>query len=208
MVREDLGDKINDHFRMWFVENACHGAPEMIGPMIASEKVAPEVWLSRLVSYDPVTAQALRDIVGWVEEGVEPHAYADYKLSRDNQLILAKTAAGRGGVQPIVAATANGGLRAEVKVGQAVNFVGVAEQPPEAGAIVDAEWDFEGTGAFVPADAKIDGASAKIEITATHAYSKPGVYFASFRAGGHCDGAKGRGPSVKNVARVRVVVSA
>jgi hypothetical protein len=206
MVREDLGDKINDHFRMWFVENACHGAPEMIGPMIASEKVAPEVWLSRLVSYDPVTAQALRDLVGWVENGVEPHAYADYQLTRDNQLILPKSAAERRGVQPIVAAKANGGLRAEVQVGETVDFVGVAEQPPNAGSIVGAEWDFEGAGAFVPADARIDGSSAQVEVKATHAYLKPGVYFASFRAGGHCDGAKGQGPSVKNIARVRVVV--
>ncbi|HWB53294.1 MAG TPA: hypothetical protein VG722_03850, partial [Tepidisphaeraceae bacterium] len=76
----------------------------------------------------------------------------------------------------------------------------------KAGTIVAAEWDFEGTGNFVPADARIDGSSAHVEVRARYTYAKPGTYFACFRASGHCDGAAGKGSPVQNIARVRVVV--
>jgi hypothetical protein len=111
-------------------------------------------------------------------------------------------------VQPTVSLKADGGARTEVKVGQPVSFTAIAEQPPEAGTIVAADWDFEGVGAYRPAEPRVDGSQARVEIAATHAYAKPGVYFACFRAGGHCDGAAGKGLPVQNLARVRVVVSA
>jgi hypothetical protein len=75
------------------------------------------------------------------------------------------------------------------------------------GAVVSAEWDFEGRGQWVPASEQIDGGSSSITATATHAYTKPGTYFPSFRVGAHRDGAKGRGEPVLNLYRVRVVVS-
>jgi hypothetical protein len=205
-VKENLGEKIDENFRLWFVENAPHGAPEFLGPLIAQEKVPARVWNSRLVPYDGATSQALRDVVAWVEQGAAPHSYADYELSRDNQLLLKRTAAERRGVQPVVRLTANGGARAEVRAGEPVRFVGVAEQPPGAGTIVRAEWDFEGVGDFSPAEPKVDGLSAAVEVKATHTFGMPGTYFTSFRVGGHCDGAKGQGLPVLNLARVRVVV--
>jgi hypothetical protein len=205
-VKENLGEKIDENFRLWFVENACHGAPDVIGPMLLGGG-DPDAWLSRLVSYDGVTSQVLRDLVGWVERGEEPHAYGGYELTRDNQLVLPATAAERKGVQPLVRLTANGGARAEVKVGQPVTFVGWAEQPANAGGVVAADWDFEGTGAYQPADARLDGAPGVVELKAMHAFERPGTYFTSFRVGAHCEGANGRGLKAQNLARARVVVT-
>lgn len=205
-VQETLGDRVDEQFRMWFVENSPHGAPEFLGPALTSEK-DPGVWSTRLVSYDGVTAEALRHVVRWVEEGVAPTFYKGWGLTHDNKLSLPDTAAERGGVQPIVKAKANGGLRAEVKVGETVTFLGEAEQPSGAGGVVRAEWDFEGRGKWEHKQAGLDGVSPKVSVTATHAYDKPGTYFASFRVGAHTQGARGAEPSIDNLARVRVVVS-
>jgi hypothetical protein len=202
-VRENLGDRTDDHFRLWFCENAPHGTPEFLGPALTSEK-DPGVWTSRLVNYDGVTAQALRDVVRWTEEDVAPPSYRGCFLGRDNQLVLPKTAAERGGVQPVVTAQANGSARAEVKIGEPVNFLGSAEQPLGMGTIVHAEWDFEGRGAFEAMD--VNGGSASVDIKAEHAYSEPGTYFASFRVGAYRDGTT-TGPTTQNLARVRVVVT-
>jgi hypothetical protein len=206
LLKHNLGDRLDDHFRIWFVQNAPHGTPEFLGPLLTDEK-DPGVWTSRLVSYDGATAEALRQVVRWVEEGVPPTHYSGYALTRDNALSLPATAAERGGVQPLVTATANGGVRAEVKVGETVRFDGVAEQPPGAGTIVLAQWDFEGRGTWEHGHAEVDGSSSKVSISTTHAYAKPGTYFAALRVGAHSQGAKGQDPKVLNLARVRVVVS-
>ena len=200
-IRENLGDKVDEHFRIWFSENSPHGTPEFLGPALTMEK-DPGVWASRLVSYDGMTAQALRDVVRWVEEGVPPTFYHGFELGRDNELKLPATTAERGGVQPVVTAQANGGLRADVRVGEQVSFVGSADQPAGMGSIVRAEWDFEGRGGFESCD--IDAAPA-IDVKAEHAYSQPGTYFASFRVGAYRDGTS-TGPTTDNLARVRVVV--
>ena len=205
LVEEHLGDRIDEHFRLWWLENACHGAPDILGPTLTDEK-DPRVWLSRMVPYDGATSQALRDLVSWVEEGAAPPSYTGYQLTRDNAVVLPATAAERGGIQPVVTAQANGGIRADIKVGEAVTFSGRAEQPPDNGAIISAEWDFEGRGTWAHKHTEVDGSSAIIEVTATHTYTKPGTYFPSFRVGAHREGSKGRGFPVQNLARTRVVV--
>ena len=48
----------------------------------------------------------------------------------------------RGGIQPVVTATANGGARAAAKVGVET------ELPPGAGTVVAIDWDFDGMGKF------------------------------------------------------------
>jgi hypothetical protein len=207
LVRDHLGDGVDDRYRLWWVENAAHGSPEMIGPMQTPEK-DPGVWRSRLVSYDGVTSQALRDLVKWVEDDVPAPAYTGYAETRDNALVLPATAAERGGVQPVVQASANGGTRAEVAVGSPVTFQGTAEQPPGAGAIVRAQWDFEGRGTWEHTDDTVDGSQATVATRATHTYREPGTYFACYRVGAHRDGAEGKGLPVENLARVRVVVTA
>lgn len=206
-LSRNLGDKLKDHFRLWFAENAPHGNPLFLGPALTPEK-DPGVWDSRLVSYDPVVAQALRDVIAWVEDDVAPPTYTGYQLTPDNALVLADSAAERGGVQPVVSATVNGGRRAEVKTGESVTFTGEGEQPPGMGSIVSADWDFLGRGQWQPGSESVDGGSSTISSTVTHVYDSPGTYFACFRVGAHRDGAKGRGQAVTNLHRVRVVVTA
>jgi hypothetical protein len=203
MIRDNLGAQVDEHFRIWFCENAPHGTPEFLGPALTSEK-DPGVWTSRLVNYDGVTAQALRDVVRWSEDGVAPPFFHGFDLSRDNGLKLPATAAQRGGIQPVVTAQANGSVRADVKVGETVSFFGTGEQPVGMGTIVRAEWDFEGTGAFE--SFPVDGKSPTVDVKAEHAYSSPGTYFASFRVGAYRDGTTA-GPTTDNLARVRVVVA-
>jgi hypothetical protein len=206
LVQEHLGERIDEQFRLWWVENACHGTPELIGPLVTDEK-DPGVWRSRLVSYDGVTSQALRELVRWVEEGVPPRSYGEYQMGRDNQLILPVTAAERGGVQPIVSATVNGSVRADVQVGETVTFTGTGTQPPGAGGILRAAWDFEGHGEFADARREVGGTAATVELTAQHTFTTGGTYFPSFRVDAHCDGADASGVPVQNLARVRVVVT-
>ncbi|HEX5586862.1 MAG TPA: hypothetical protein VFZ17_06100 [Acidimicrobiia bacterium] len=206
MLRENLGSETDDHYRLWFVENACHGAPDSIGPMISSTERDPAVWRSRLVSYDGATSQALRDVVAWVEDDVAPPFYRGYELTRDNRLVLPPTAAERGGIQPLVTSAANGGIRAEVVVGEPVTFTGRGEQPPGMGTIVGAEWDFEGRDEWTPSAITVDGTSASVEVSDSHTYTEPGTYFPSFRVGAHRLGAAGTGLPVQNLARARVVV--
>lgn len=206
IVRNAMGSRAADQFRQWWVEGSGHGAPAFLGPAVTPDKDAG-VWNNRLVDYDGVTAEALRQLAAWAEDGQLPAASTGYHLTEDGGLVLATTPEARAGVQPLVRVAANAGARAEVRVGESVTFAGVAVQPPGAGSIVAAEWDFEGRGEFEPAAATIDGASPRCDVQASHTYARPGTYFAALRVGAHSQGAKGRGPAARNLARVRVVVT-
>jgi hypothetical protein len=61
-----------------------------------------------------------------------------------------------------------GGALAQVKMGETVTFASSAEQPPGTGAIVLAEWDFEGKGASDHVF-ELDGTSARESFEASHA---------------------------------------
>ncbi len=89
--------------------------------------------------------------------------------------------------------------------GETVILVGTAQQPPGTGTIVAAEWDFAGRGAYEPR--AVDGTAEHVTVEATHVYTGPGTYFASFRVGSHRDGVDGKPPFARNNARVRIVVS-
>lgn len=96
----------------------------------------------------------------WVEQGIEPastaYTYCDGKVS------LPTTAAERGGIQPVVAATANGSRRAEVRVGEKVTLEVGAAVAPGAGAIVGVQWDFDGSGSFPFRHGEVDGSAAEV----------------------------------------------
>jgi Alpha/beta hydrolase domain len=202
-VRAHEGERIDDSYRLWWVEHAPHGAPQILGPAPTPLKDSG-VWKSRLVDYDGVTAQALRDLISWVEDGIAPPMSTGYSMTSDGQITLSADAKERGGVQPVAHATANGTSRADVKVGETVTLVGTAQQPPGTGTIVTAEWDFAGRGAYEPH--AVDGDAESVTVEASHVYEKPGTYFASFRVGSHRDGVDGKPPFARNNARVRVVV--
>jgi hypothetical protein len=194
-VKEALGDRLDNHFRLWFTDHALHAE---------DGRPAYSTWV---VPYVGVLHQALRDLSAWVEKGAPPPASTAYKVV-DGQVEVPTTAAARQGVQPVVTVTANRGARAEVVVGQPVEFQAVVEAPPKTGAIVAAEWDFEGRGDF-PVSAQLANArSSSVTLKTTYAFSKPGTYFPVLRATSHRRGDP-RTPyaRVVNLGRVRVVVT-
>jgi hypothetical protein len=201
------GDQMDEKYRIWWAENATHALPSFVAPITSETEKDPNVWNSRLIDYDSLTAQALRDVVAWAEDGVPPPASTAWELNRDAGLVLGATAAERGGIQPVAAAeVAGGGQRAEVKVGEPVTIEAVATVPPGTGTIVRAQWDLLGINEFGESAAEADGTSESIRVSVTHAYSEPGTYFPCFRVGSHRFGAAGKGDPVWNNARVRVVV--
>lgn len=202
LVEAALGSRIDDSYRLWFVENAMHTAPtnEPGGPRPART--------TRVVGYTGVLQQALRDLSAWVEQGQAPPQSTTYEV-RDGQVHVPSTATTRQGIQPVVQVSANGGTRAEVAVGQTVEFSGVIEVPPGTGTVVHAEWDFEGGGDYpvVQEFDDTDSAYAVTTVKATHAFSEPGTYFPALRATSQRQGdANTSFGRIQNLGRVRVVV--
>jgi hypothetical protein len=191
-----LADQIDDHFRLWWSANATH---------------IPSVWeggpISTLtIDYTGIIAQAIRDVITWVEQGLPPAPSATYDW-RDGQLIIPGEASRTGGIQPVVRATANGAPATRVAVGELVRLEFTAEPPPGTGAIVAAEWDFDGTGTWVSHQAGTYGRSGLVSESIEHSWASPGTYFATVRVRAHRDGnAEATTHLVENLARVRVVV--
>jgi hypothetical protein len=200
-VRRDLGDAVDESFRLYFVDHAAHGPAMMYPPG------QPPVTQSRVIDYGGVFRQAVRDLIAWVEDAVEPLPSTGYEWTADGRLVFAEDAATRSGFQPVITATANGGERAEVAVGEPVQLRAVIEAPPGAGFVVAADWDFEGLATWSFSH-ELDGTSALAEIETTHTFDQPGVYFPSLRAALHRDGdLTDRCYRAWNIARVRVVVT-
>ena len=188
-VHDQLGDRVNDQFRLWWHENAAHLVPNL------------KAGRTRLVEYGGVFAQALFDLTAWVEEGTPPPASTSHSFTSDNALVLAPTARDRGGIQPVVRATVNGAARADVGVDESFVLSGTADLPEAAGSVVGVAWDLDGRGDFAVATA---AASDELE----HSYDAPGTYFATLRVTTHRDGdATDRLRAITNLARVRIVVS-
>ena len=159
-----------EKFRLQWTQNAEHIPPTFLPN---SSKRATSTWL---IDYFPIIEQGLADLIQWVEEGVAP-PNTTFEFV-DGQVRLPATAAERGGVQPVVSVTANGGLRAEVKAGEAVQLEVAAEVPPNGGTIVSVEWDFDGWGSF-PFHHDVDGSDTSVHLSTTHTYDTPGTYFAT-----------------------------
>lgn len=201
-VQEALGPNFEDNYRLYFVDHAMH-TTQSAGPNDPRPVVT-----TRTVNYTSVLHQALRDLSDWVEKGLAPPPSTVYKMA-DGQVIVPPTAAERRGVQLVVEVKANGGVRAEVSVGEKVEFTAVIEVPHGAGTVVGAEWDFEGTGDYPVVD-KFDfskNSFSRMTVKATYAFSKPGTYFPVLRASSHRSGDfKTQFARIQNIGRVRVVV--
>ena len=140
----------------------------------------------------------------WVELIVEPPASTIYKVA-DAQVEVPPKAAARKGIQPVVELTVNGGVRAEVAVGQSVTFTATIEAPTNTGKIVGVEWNFEGAGGYSAGD--LGDIRSAVSVRATHSYSKPGIYFPVLRATSQREGdPKTPFARVQNLGRARVVV--
>jgi hypothetical protein len=197
-VEERLGSKIDERYRLWFIDNAMHTTP-----VVAPTDPKPVI-TTHVTSYAGALQQALRDLAAWCEKGEAPPASTRYEVE-DCQVKLPAKAAERRGVQPVVTLAVAGGRRAAVEVGQPVEFIGVVQAPPGAGKIVEADWDFEGGGDFPFVDA-LDGHDEQKTVTRTHTFTKPGTYFPALRAACQREPGLTFG-KVLNLDRVRVVVS-
>jgi hypothetical protein len=203
-VRAALGDRADDQYRVWFTEHAMHGDPTAALPM----DVRP-ARTTQIVGYRGVLEQALRDVAAWAERGVAPPPSTHYE-NLDGQISLPAGAAERRGVQPVVLLTANGGVRADVAVGERVAFSARVEVPPGAGVVVGAEWDFEGDGDYPVVEplTNEDLSSSSLTLRQEHAFTRAGTYFPALRATSHRLG-QGDDPHgrIMNLGRVRVVVA-
>jgi hypothetical protein len=181
-VATRLGDRVDDRFRMWWIDRMGH--------LPASSYGVPAV-TTQIIDYLGIIEQAVRDLIAWVEDGVPPPSTTAYRYSPDNALELAPTAAERGGIQPIVQLTVRG------EDGNEVRFRASADVPVGAGAVVDIEWDPTGTGAW-----------SRGGWDHAHVYEHAGTYIAAVRITSHRDGNPddpfGR---VQALGRTRVVVS-
>jgi hypothetical protein len=201
LVETALGPRIDDQFRLWFVDHAMHMAPTV------NPGDARPVSTTRIVSYAGVLQQALRDLVAWVERGLAPPASTSYEVV-DGQVVVPPTADGRKGIQPTVDVAANGRDRVDVAIGEPVVFTASAQAPRGTGTIVAAEWDFDGSGDYAEREVGLDGSESRVELSRTHAFTEAGTYFPALRITtqrmGDLDTHYGR---VQNLGRVRVVVS-
>lgn len=188
------GERLDDRFRLWFTDHAQHGDTAPSGGE----------GTTRTVDYRSVLQQALRDLSAWVEQGVPAPASTRYRVD-DAQVIVPPTAAERRGIQPVVDLQVDGGLRAEVAVGQPVRFTARIAVPPGAGTVVGAEWDFAGLGEFEPVE--IAPGQDAMTVEATFSYAEPGTYFPSFRGSSQREGdAATPYGRIQNLGRARVVV--
>jgi hypothetical protein len=185
--------------KLRWVDNAEHVPPSM-----AASPKGRNI-NTFLIDYQPYIEQSLVDLAAWVEQGTPPVETAyEYK---DGKVTLPSTAAERGGIQPVLHVTANGEARAEVRVGEAVELRVKAEVAAGTGKIVGAKWDFDGSGAF-PFAHDVDGTQAKVALTTTHTFDRPGTYFVTAQVESHREGdVKATSRRVPNLGSARVVVS-
>lgn len=200
-VREKLGTDARDRLRVWLNDKATHvqASQRPPGP--------PPVATTRLVDWLGSIEQAVFDLIAWCEDGVAPPPDTSFSVD-DGRIVLPELAAERGGIQPIVSATANGAESATVAAGSRVELRVVAEAPEGTGTIVAAEWDFDGTGRWPFRHAEVDGGRSRIELAVAHTFDVPGTYFPAVRVSSHREGRLDTATrTVPNLARVRVDVA-
>jgi hypothetical protein len=203
-VEAALGDRVDDHYRVWFTDHAMHQDPAVM----PSIDLHPDR-STRIVNYRGVLEQALRDVAAWAERGIPPPPSTNYEWV-DGQILLPAAATGRRGIQPVVTLTADGAERADVAVGERVAFSATVEVPPGAGTIVAAAWDFEGRGDYPVGEpfTNEDLSYTSMRLDRDYMFSVPGTYFPALRVTsqrlGQGDSPHGR---ITNLGRVRVVVS-
>ena len=202
-IEAALGDRIDDQYRVWFTDHAMHQDPAVHA---ADRPPPPSIHSHRQLPRRARTGTARPRGMGRARH--RPSPSTAYVLD-DGQIRLPATALARRGIQPVVKLTANGGVRAEVAVGETVRFSALVEVPPGTGTIVAAEWDFEGSGDFPVVEplTNEDMSYKSLTITRDYAFAAPGTYFPALRVTSQrleqADNPHGR---IMNLGRARVVV--
>lgn len=191
LVVAHLGERTDESFRIWLVDNALHG-----------DEGAQE-FPTQTVEYLGALETALRQLADWVEKGVEPSPNTRYEVV-DGQVLVPATAHERGGVQPTGVLTVNGARSARATVGETVT-VRIAAEAPEPGVVVELSLDLTGSGQLGEAIAVVAGREVVYE--AECSFEQPGVYMLGARiiaqAGGDASDPHAR---VHNIVRARVVI--
>jgi hypothetical protein len=157
--------------RLWFMEHCMHTDCE--------EGNGGDH--QHIVSYIGALHQGLLDLSDWVERGIEPVPGTQYEMD-GAQVVVPKTAAKRGGIQPVVTLLSGGEIRKEIKAGEEVAFQAVIELPVGSGNLEEVTWDFEATNDFVPSGT-VSAVTWDHEGTGTaraetsFVFSRPGTYF-------------------------------
>ncbi|ONH60127.1 hypothetical protein CcI49_12010 [Frankia sp. CcI49] len=198
-----LGAELNDSYRLWYMDNAVHSSPR------------DDAAETHVVSYGGEAQQALLDLDAWVTQGTAPPASSSYTVDSDSQVNLAPTAEQRKGVQPVVNLTISkvgtrdvrpAAVRADARPDEAVTLAVSAQAPPGSGKIVRVEWDFDGRGTY-PDQSEIDNPGSTVQTSISHAFTRPGTYFAVVRVTSERNGdAAAPYTLVQNIARARVIV--
>ncbi|MEU0303564.1 hypothetical protein ABZ252_29590 [Streptomyces sp. NPDC006175] len=189
---QHLGEALDDHFRLWYIDNALHADAER------------QEHPTHTVSYLGVLHEALRSLADWVEKGVTPSSGTRYEI-REGQVVVPDSAAERGGVQPVVRITADGAERADVRVGAPVTLAATIEVPPGTGSIVRVQWDLDGDGTY-----EVDEVTepvSRLRLERRHTYRGPGTRFVTVRVSTQRDADPQTAfARIDNLARVRVLV--
>lgn len=193
-VRSALGRRgHDDNFRLWYNDNADH----LLGPVTGTKQ-------ARIVSYDGIVQQALRDVAAWAERGVAPARSTRYDVA-DSQIRVPGDAAVRRGIQPTVDLSADHAPRVDVDAGDTVRFRARIQVPPHSGDVVATEWDFTGIGDFT--ESRLRSPRPSLVVRASFTYDEPGTYYPALRVTAQRDGDQATSfARVQNVGRVRVVV--
>lgn len=180
-VQEVNGPAAADLIRIWYNDNCPHGDDAETDDNL------------HYTSYLGMLNQALLDVAGWVEKGVHPAPSTAYTLI-DNQVTLAEEAAERGGAQPVVRLTVNGGECVRIRAGETVELAARIGLTEYSGMVEEIGWSFGNEQSFNPGDAET-----------SHRYDQPGTYFPTVRV------TTNRHPGdpytkLRNLARARVIV--
>ncbi|MGK9147156.1 hypothetical protein KXS11_05970 [Plantibacter flavus] len=194
-VAEHLGARTDEHFRLWYTDNALHGDED------------PQEFPARSVSYIGVLETALRQLAAWVEDGVEPSASSNYDVI-DGQVVIPTTVTERGGVQPTVSLTVDGGPVARVRVGDQVR-VDIEAEAACDGVIVELVELLTAVDGTESVGSAFDiTAAPSVALVTTRTFSTPGTHFLAVRVTAQTAGATDDPhATVQNLSRARVIVT-
>jgi hypothetical protein len=194
-----LGDQTEEYFRLWYTDHAIHGGAK-------GQLDDP----TRVISYTGLLQQALRDLSAWVEKGIAPAPSTNYQI-KDGQVATPETAADRRGIQAIVNASVNGRKHSELKTNETLQFLAKIEIPANTGKLVEAAWDFDGSGEFKNqvdlSNAKISENGTQVEFSISHQFEQAGTFFPSLRIATQREGDTATPfARIPNIDRVKVIV--
>ena len=197
-VADATGERFEDSFRLWYLENADH---------------IPRADPTRVIDYSGAVEQALLDLDAWAAADVAPPASTVYEIGDRSGIVVPAEAADRLGIQPVVQATGGpacgdtDGDRVDLGAHEETAVSVEAAVAPGGGSIIDVEWDLDGSGQFAGTGDDID-IGPTVTTCATHRYDEPGTHFVTVRVTAHRDGDPDAvGGRITNLARVRVVVT-